>query len=130
MIRKRVLQLAVYFSTTALKRQAGFMLKVLEHILMTWPSQEPDYRAFNDATKDLQSESMVEMQRLASEMPDHLLGVFDQIESRVNEMLSSGDLDEKRSLAYRSFLFLIMYVPPVCHILNRLTCSQPSCVND
>lgn len=49
------------------------MLKVLEHILMTWPTVEPDYRAFNDAIKDLQSESMVELQRLASEMPDHLL---------------------------------------------------------
>lgn len=49
------------------------MLKVLEHILMTWPTLEPEYRAFNDATKDLQGESMVELQRLASEMPDHLL---------------------------------------------------------
>lgn len=36
-------------------------------------------------------------------------GVYDQIESRVNEMMASGALDEKRSLAYRSFLFLIMY---------------------
>lgn len=72
-IRKRTLQLLVFFSTTALNKNAGFMLKVLEHILMTWPTVEPDYRAFNDAIKDLQSESMVELQRLASEMPDHLL---------------------------------------------------------
>ncbi|KAF1737078.1 Protein MSN5 [Beauveria bassiana] len=108
-IRKRTLQLLVVFSTTALNKNAGFMLKVLEHILMTWPTLEPDYRSFNDAIKDLQSESMVELQRLASEMPDHLLGVFDQIETRVNEMLSSGTLDEKRSLAYRSFLFLIIH---------------------
>lgn len=49
------------------------MLKVLEHILVTWPALEPKYRAFNDAIKDLQSESMSELQRLASEMPDHLL---------------------------------------------------------
>lgn len=49
------------------------MLKVLEHILMTWPALEPDHRAFNDAIKDLQGESMVELQRLASEAPDHLL---------------------------------------------------------
>ncbi|KAM3451289.1 hypothetical protein MY3296_005433 [Beauveria thailandica] len=108
-IRKRTLQLLVVFSTTALNKNAGFMLKVLEHILMTWPTLEPEYRSFNDAIKDLQSESMVELQRLASEMPDHLLGVFDQIETRVNEMLSSGTLDEKRSLAYRSFLFLIIH---------------------
>lgn len=73
MIRKRTLQLLVYFSTTALKHNTDFMLKVLEHILMTWPTVEPDYRAYNDAIKDLQSESMVELQRLASEMPDHLL---------------------------------------------------------
>lgn len=67
------MQLLVFFSTTALNKNAGFMLKVLEHILMTWPSLEPEYRAFNDSIKDLQSESMVELQRLASEMPDHLL---------------------------------------------------------
>lgn len=73
LIRKRTLQLLVYFSTTALNNNANFMLKVLEHILMTWPTLEPDYRAYNDAIKDLQGESMVEMQRLASEMPDHLL---------------------------------------------------------
>lgn len=73
MIRKRTLQLLVYFSTTALKNNAPFMLKVLEHILMTWPAPEPEFRAFNDSIKDLQSESMLELQRLASEMPDHLL---------------------------------------------------------
>lgn len=73
MIRKRALQLLVYFSTSALVNNTSFMLKVLEHILMTWPNPEPDYRAFNDSIKDLQSESMLELQRLASEMPDHLL---------------------------------------------------------
>ncbi|KAK7414143.1 karyopherin [Neonectria punicea] len=109
MIRKRTLQLLVYFSTTALNKNASFMLKVLEHILLTWPALQPDYRAFNDAIKDLQGESMVELQRLASEMPDHLLGVYEQIENRVNEMMSSGTLDEKRSIAYKSFLFIIIH---------------------
>ncbi|KEY64379.1 hypothetical protein S7711_06408 [Stachybotrys chartarum IBT 7711] len=109
LIRKRTLQLLVYFSTTALNKNAGFMLKVLEHILMTWPALQPEYRNYNDAIKDLQGESMIELQRLASEMPDHLLGVYDQIEVRVNEMMASGSLDDKRSLAYRSFLFLIIH---------------------
>jgi exportin-5 len=36
--------------------------------------------------------------------------VYDQISSRVNEMLASGTLDEKRTIAYKSFLFIIMYV--------------------
>ncbi|KAG6199705.1 hypothetical protein E4U50_007310 [Claviceps purpurea] len=109
MIRKRSLQLLVYFSTTALKQNSGVMLKVLEHILMTWPALDPEYRAYNDAVKELQSESMAELQRLAAEMPDDLLGVYDQIERRVNDMIRSEVLDEKRSLAYKSFLFLIIH---------------------
>ncbi len=74
-IRKRILQLLVAFSTTALDKNAGFMLKVLEHILLTWPTTRPgpDYKLLNDSIKVLQSESMVELQRLATKMPDHLL---------------------------------------------------------
>ncbi|GAO15834.1 hypothetical protein UVI_02021030 [Ustilaginoidea virens] len=40
-------------------------------------------------------------------------GVYDQIESRVSEMMASGALDEKRSLAYKSFLFLIIKTLPL-----------------
>lgn len=72
-IRKRVLQLLVAFSTTALDNNPNLMLRVLEHILMTWPALQPENRAYNDAIKDLQAESMVELQRLAAKMPDHLL---------------------------------------------------------
>jgi exportin-5 len=85
------------------------MLKVLEHILMTWPALEPQYRDYNESIKELQSESTVELQRLALEMPDHLLNVYNQLESRVQEMVASGTLDEKRSIAYRSFLFIIIH---------------------
>lgn len=73
MVRKRILQLLVAFSTTALEKNAPFMLKVLEHILMTWPSAQPAYKVYNEAIKELQAESLVELQRLASKMPDHLL---------------------------------------------------------
>ncbi|KAF9873604.1 hypothetical protein CkaCkLH20_09063 [Colletotrichum karsti] len=109
LIRKRVLQLLVAFSTTALDKNPGFMLKVLEHILMTWPAPQPEHRAYNEAIKDFQSESMVELQRLASKVPDHLLAVYDQIEAKVNDMISSGTLDEKRQIAYQSFLFIIIH---------------------
>ena len=68
-----MLQLLVAFSTTALDNNPNLMLRVLEHILMTWPALQPENRAYNDAIKDLQAESMVELQRLAAKMPDHLL---------------------------------------------------------
>lgn len=49
------------------------MLNVLEHILITWPSTQSDHRVYNEAIKELQSESLYELQRLAVKMPDHLL---------------------------------------------------------
>jgi exportin-5 len=109
MIRKRILQILVALSTSALDKKPDFMLKVLEHILMTWPPMAPDHKAFNDAIRDLQSESMFELQRLASKVPDHLLAVYDQLESRVKEMISSGTLDEKRQISYQTFLFIIIH---------------------
>ncbi|KAH8645639.1 armadillo-type protein [Xylariales sp. PMI_506] len=109
LIRRRVLQLLVAFSTTALDRKPRFMLKVLEHILLTWPAPKPEYKQYNDAIKDLQTESMLELQRLAVKMPDHLLDVYDQIAAKVNEMIASGTLDEKRQITYQTFLFTIIH---------------------
>lgn len=39
---------------------------------------------------------------------DENQGVYSQIEARVNEMVASGTLDEKRQIAYQSFLFIIV----------------------
>ncbi|KAK0648803.1 armadillo-type protein [Cercophora newfieldiana] len=108
-IRKRILQLLVAFSTSALDANTAFMLTVLEYILMTWPTLQPEYKLFNDAIRDLQTESMVELQRLASKMPDHLLGVYAELEAKVKDMIASGTLDEKRQIAYQSFLFIIIH---------------------
>ncbi|GAP89848.1 putative nuclear import and export protein [Rosellinia necatrix] len=109
LIRKRILQLLVAFSTSVLNKNPSFMLKVLEHILVTWPATHPDYKVYSDAIKDLQGESMVELQRLAAKMPDHLLDVYDQIAAKVNEMVASGTLDEKRQITYQTFLFTIVH---------------------
>ncbi|KAL2024810.1 hypothetical protein VTK56DRAFT_5631 [Thermocarpiscus australiensis] len=109
LIRKRILQLLVNFSTRALDSNPQFMLRVLGHILMTWPALQPEHRIFNDAIRDLQTESMVELQRLASKMPDPLLEVYDQLEAKVQEMVASGTLDEKRQIAYQTFLFIIIH---------------------
>lgn len=109
LIQKRVLQLLVAFSTTALRKNTGFMLKVLEHILMTWPSTHPEHRNYNEAIKDLQAESLNELQRLAFKMPDNLLGVYEQLDAKINEMSASGTLDERRLVNYKTFLFIIVH---------------------
>ncbi|KAI0409384.1 ARM repeat-containing protein [Xylaria palmicola] len=109
LIRKRILQLLVAFSTSVLDKNPSFMLKVLEHILVTWPAIQPEYKVFSDAIKELQGESMVELQRLAAKMPDHLLNVYDQIAAKVDEMVASGTLDDKRQISYQTFLFTIIH---------------------
>ncbi|KXJ90698.1 armadillo-type protein [Microdochium bolleyi] len=109
LIRKRVLQLLVAFSTTVLDKRPPFVLKVLEHILVTWPATRPEHRVYTEAIKELQTESLSELQRLAINMPDHLLAVYDQISAKVNEMIASGTLDEKRQVTYQTFLFTIVH---------------------
>lgn len=73
MIRKRILQLVVAFSTTALDKKVSFMLKVLEQLLTSLHVERPEYPAYNDAVKELQGDSVYELQRLATKMPDQLL---------------------------------------------------------
>ncbi|RDW68001.1 hypothetical protein BP6252_09397 [Coleophoma cylindrospora] len=108
-IRKRILQLAVAFSTTALDKKNHYMLKVLEHILMSTPAEYPDQPAYSDAVKELHTDSMYELQRLATKMPDQLLEVYEQLEAKVNEIISSGALDRKRQTSYQTFLFTIIH---------------------
>ncbi|KAH0557069.1 hypothetical protein GP486_005144 [Trichoglossum hirsutum] len=109
LIKKRALQLAVTFSTTALDKRAGFMLKVLEHILMTRPTENPAYPAHSDAVKDLQHDCAQELHRLAMKMPDHLLVVYDQLEAKIEDIVAEGGLDDKQRLSYYMFLFIITH---------------------
>jgi exportin-5 len=48
------------------------MLKVLEHLLMSRAVEKPEYQAYTDAVKDLQTDSMYELRRIAIKMPNQL----------------------------------------------------------
>ncbi|KAI9743344.1 MAG: hypothetical protein M1818_003190 [Claussenomyces sp. TS43310] len=108
-IRKRILQLSVAFSTSALQKKSGFMLKVLEQLLTHTVVEDTRYRAYADAVKELQNESLHELSRLAIKMPDQLLDVFDQLQTKVNEILASGIVDSKQQVTYQTFLFSIVH---------------------
>jgi exportin-5 len=49
------------------------MLKVLQHILMSPPAEQLEHTVYLEAVRELQTESVYELQRLASKMPDQLL---------------------------------------------------------
>ncbi|KAI9787672.1 MAG: hypothetical protein M1839_000203 [Geoglossum umbratile] len=109
LIKKRILQLAVTLSTTALDKRAPFMLKVLEHILMIRPTENPAYPAYSEAIKELQQDCTHELHRLAMKMPDHLLTVYDQLQTKIKDILAGGGLDDRQLLAFYMFLFIITH---------------------
>ncbi|KAF8461021.1 armadillo-type protein [Kalaharituber pfeilii] len=106
-IQKRVITLLVTFSTSALDRKADLMLKILEHVLLTQAPDLPQYPAYNDAIKLLQTVCTTEIQRLAVKMPDHLMMVYNQLKGKIDEIIASGKCDDRQILAYHTFLFTI-----------------------
>lgn len=109
LIRKRILHLAVAFSISVLHQKLGFMLKVLERIIMTRPAERPEYPAYTDAVKELQSDCIHELQRLALKVPDQLMDVYDHLEARIKEIIAAGGLDSKTQTGYETFLFTIIH---------------------
>lgn len=109
MIKRRVIQLMVTFSTTALDARHEFMLKILEHILLTRPPEFPANSAYSEALKELLSICTTEIQRLAMKMPDNLMHVYGQLESKIKEIIASGNIDERTKIAFHTFLFTITH---------------------
>ncbi|KAI9820881.1 MAG: hypothetical protein M1832_003514 [Thelocarpon impressellum] len=107
LIRKRILQLGVAFSTSALDKKADFMLKVLKHILVTRPVDDPRYLAYSEAVKDLQNDCSHELRRLAMKMPDYLMTVYDNLELKINEIIATNPLEARQRISFYSFLFII-----------------------
>jgi exportin-5 len=110
MIKRRVIQLMVTFSTSALDNRPELMFKILEHILLTRPAEYPANHAYTDALKELMNICTTEVQRLAMKMPDHLMVVYEQLERKVNEITSADGVDDRTKIAFHTFLFTIKYV--------------------
>ncbi|KAJ6258911.1 Exportin-5 [Drechslerella dactyloides] len=108
MIKKKVVQLVVALSTTALENQPGLMLKALEYVLLTRLPENTPNGAYNDAVKDLQGTCIGELQRLAVKMPDNLISVYGQLEMKINEIMTTQQLDGRHRLAYQTFLYSIV----------------------
>lgn len=83
------------------------MLKILEHILLTRPAEYPANHAYSDALKELMNVCTTEIQRLAMKMPDHLMVVYDQLRSKINEIVAGDGVDDRTKIAFHTFLFTI-----------------------
>ena len=86
------------------------MLKVLEQILMNKAVEHQGNAKYTEAVKEMQTDSLYELQRLAINMPDYLLDVYEQLEEIINKTIVSESIDFKREISFRTFLFTIMLV--------------------
>ncbi|KAI4109233.1 MAG: hypothetical protein L6R37_000664 [Teloschistes peruensis] len=109
LVKERVVHLAVGFATGPLKKDARFAFRVFEYILDTKFFDDPNFPAYSDAVKDLQNLCIHELQRLAMKFPDYLITIFDEVESKVNQVSRSNSQDDHTLTRYSSILFIVTH---------------------
>jgi exportin-5 len=124
-LKQRIIKLVVDISSRALDKTPSFALKVLEHILMTHVDDHPEYPAFSDAVRELQSLSSHELRRLSMRYADYFfVGVrkplvlvrkltksfqtfYDVLEPKIKEITASHSTDDKLQTELTSVLLII-----------------------
>ncbi|KAI4260922.1 MAG: hypothetical protein LQ352_000077 [Teloschistes flavicans] len=109
LVKERVVQLAVGFATGPLKKDARFAFRVFEYVLDTKFFDDPNFPAYSEAVRDLQSFCIHELQRLAMKFPDYLITIFDEVERKVNQVSRSVAQDDHTRTRYSSILFIITH---------------------
>ena len=107
-VKERVIQLAVTFAIGPLKQDPQFAVRVFDHILETRCPAAPQCTTYMDAIKDLQVFATQQLQRLAIRFADHLITIFDVVESKVMAVSQDVASDDQTKVRYTSVLFVIM----------------------
>ncbi|KAL1989471.1 hypothetical protein VTN49DRAFT_7282 [Thermomyces lanuginosus] len=106
-IKQRVIRLVVDISSKALDKTPSFALKALEHILMTHLEDQPQYAAYSEAVKELQSLASHELRRLSMRYADYFFTFYDALESKIREIIALHQLDDKLQTELTSVLLII-----------------------
>jgi exportin-5 len=120
-IAKKVITLMSTFSTKALPDRSAFALSFLEYMLTIRLADDPSFPQYSDTVKDLERICSLEMQKLAMKFADDFMNVYDQLESKINEMIADPTTDERQRMAYSAFLFIIIHR---CTTLDKATQEQ------
>ena len=108
LVKERVIQLAVTFAIGPIKQDPQFAVRVFDHILETKCPAAPQCTDYMDAVKDLQMFATQQLQRLAIRFADHLVTIFNVVESKVMAVSQDVATDEQTKVRYTSVLFVIM----------------------
>tara|TARA_R110002003_G_scaffold1679_3_gene23421 strand:- start:9600 stop:11411 length:1812 start_codon:yes stop_codon:yes gene_type:complete len=117
-IARKVISLMSTLSTKALGDRPAFALTFLEFMLTIRLADNIAYPQYSDAVKDLERICSLEMQKLAMKFADDFMNVYEQLESKINEMINDPTTDERQRMAYSAFLFIIIHR---CTVLDRDT---------
>ncbi len=117
-IAKKILSLMSSLSTKALGDRPAFALTFLEYMLTIRLADNIVFPQYSDAVKDLERICSLEMQKLAMKFADDFMNVYEQLENKINEMISDPTTDERQRMAYSAFLFIIIHR---CTTLDRAT---------
>jgi exportin-5 len=117
-IARKIISLMSTLSTKALGDRPAFALTFLEFMLTIRLADNIAYPQYSDAVKDLERICSLEMQKLAMKFADDFMNVYEQLESKINEMINDPTTDERQRMAYSAFLFIIIHR---CTVLDRDT---------
>lgn len=120
-VARKIISLMSTLSTKALGDRPAFALTFLEYMLTIRLADDTAFPLYSDAVKDLERICSLEMQKLAMKFADDFMNVYEQLESKVNEMINDPTTDERQRMAYSAFLFIIIHR---CTILDRDTQEQ------
>lgn len=108
LMKQRIIKLAVECSARALERNQAFALMVLEHILLTQTTDQPQYPAYSEAVRELQVYATSELRRLASRHADYFASFYEQLEEKIREVLSTSKFDEKAEAEMYGTLLIVL----------------------
>lgn len=108
-IARKMISLISTLSTKALGDRPAFARTFLEYMLTIRLADNTSYPQYSDAVKDLERICSLEMQKLAMKFADDFMDVYEQLESKINEMINDPTTDERQRMAYSAFLFIIIH---------------------
>ena len=107
LMKQRVIKLAIELSTRGLEQNEGFALRVLEHILVSQPSDRPEHPTYSDSVKELHVFATSELRKLGIRYADYFSTFYDQLEAKVQDILRTTTLEEKPQSELTGLLFII-----------------------
>ncbi|KAI5309281.1 hypothetical protein KEM55_003611 [Ascosphaera atra] len=106
-IKQRVLRLSVDISAKALSDKPQFALKVLEHIMVSFVPERPEFPSYSEAVRELNNLATYEVRRLAIRYSDYFSGFYDSLEQKVAEIATVTATPERPGIDLSSVLLMI-----------------------